>query len=96
MSAIDLDRGIYLERLGDPSKWSGDWRRSGKYLTKEEQTETRSRLAQNETLMMGMMVRRMPSTIIAAVLLVSRETIDSRRRPLGLCLQRGAGTHAGR
>jgi hypothetical protein len=96
MSVIALDRGIYLERLGDPSTWSGDWRRSGKYLSKEQQTETRSRLAQNEALMVGMMVRRQPSTVIAAVLLVSREAIDSRRRPLGLCLQRGAGTHAGR
>lgn len=96
MSALDLDRGIYLERLGDPSKWSGDWRRPGKYLSRVEQTETRSRMAQHETLMLGMMIRRQPSTVIAAVLLVSREAIDKRRRPLGLCLQRGAGTHAGR
>jgi hypothetical protein len=89
MSAISLDRTIYLERLGDPTQWNGDWRRHGNYLAGDRQDFVHERLERNRLLMIGMMIRQQKSTIIAAALCVSREAVDRRRRDLGLSRPRG-------
>lgn len=88
------DRDIYRERLGDPSAWAGDWRRSGRYLAKETHVVVQKRLAANRQLLIGMAIRGQTSGFIAAVLGVSREAIDTRRRPLGLALRRGVAARA--
>ena len=96
MSALALDRGIYLQRLGNPADWSGDWRRHGNYLDREQQQAVREHLERHRLLMVGMMIRRQKSTVISAVLCVSREAVDQRRRDLGLSLPRGNPPGVGR
>jgi len=79
-----LDRSIYFQRLGDPATWTGDWRRHGNYLDKARQEVIASRMRNHEAMIVGMAVRRVPSSAIAAVMCVSREAVDRRLRPLGL------------
>lgn len=81
---VNLDRSIYLNRLGDPSDWSGDWRRPGNYLHGEQQIEVQERLRTHHQMVVGMAIRGIQSSVIAAVFGVSRETVDRRLRPLGL------------
>lgn len=84
-----LDRDIYRERLGDPNEWTGDWRRPGKYLCGEQQGAVQARMQQHRLMLIGMSIRKQPSGLIAAILCVSRETVDTRRRELGLSIPRG-------
>lgn len=86
---MNHDGTVFRERLGDPAEWTGDWRRPGNYLGGEQQQSVHARLEQNRPLMIGMMIRRQKSGVIAAVLCVSREAIDSRRREFGLARPRG-------
>ncbi len=79
-----IDRSDYLARLGNPSTWTGDWRRPGNYLVKERQRVVHARLREGEPTMLGMAIRGHGSQVIAAVFCVSRESIDSRLRPHGL------------
>jgi hypothetical protein len=91
---LTLDRSLYRDRLGDPSSWAGDWSkpspeegdrfRAGHYPTGDEATRVRERMTGLESLIIGMAIRRHKSAFIAAVLCVSRESVDRRLRPLGL------------
>lgn len=79
------DRSPYLARLGDPSTWTGDWRRRGHYLKGEQQKAASERMTELNAMIVGMAVRRaLGSQALAAVLGVSRESVDRRLRPLGL------------
>lgn len=90
---MNHDRSIYRERLGDPSAWTGDWRRPGKYLSKEQQHATQARMRTHHRMLIGMAIRGAKSSVIAAILSVSREAVDRRLRPLGL---KNAPGHFGR
>lgn len=79
----------YVERWGDPTKWDGDWRRSGNYLTKKQQAMASARLETHRRMLVGMAIRGATSRGIAAVFSVSRESVDRRLRPLGLKGQPG-------
>ena len=79
-----LDRTCYRERFGDPATWSGDWRRPGRYLAGGQQQDVQEKLEVNKSMVIGMAIRGRQSSVIAAVLGVSRESVDRRLRPLGL------------
>ena len=78
------DRSIFLKRMGNPKDWSGDWRRTGCYLNGNAQVIVQQRLSSHQMMIVGMAVRQVPSKLVAAVMGVSRESIDRRLRPLGL------------
>lgn len=82
-AALHLDRSIYRDRLGDPSTWTGDWRRPGNYLVGDQQEAVRARMGQHHAMLLGMAIRGHRSKTIAAVFCVSRESVDRRLRPLG-------------
>lgn len=88
-----LDRTSYQQRYGDPSSWKGDWRRHGRYLGGTQQQDVHERLETNKLMVIGMAIRGRQSSIIAAILGVSRESVDRRLRPLGL---KGLPGHVGR
>lgn len=81
-----LDREIYRQRWGDPSTWFSDCSaRPGRYLRGQGSQEAVScRLQARSGLLVGMAIRRVPATVIAACLGVSREAVVKRLRPLGL------------
>jgi hypothetical protein len=93
MSALHLDRELYRRRLGDPTTWSGDWAapstepgdqfRTGNYLSGDRQAEVRARTLALAPMIVGLAIRGHRSSTIAAVVAVSRESVDRRLRPLG-------------
>lgn len=78
-----LDRDVYVQKWGHPSSWSGDWSRKGRYLRKDEQPNIHDRLTAHKQYILGMAARMIPSQVIAAIMGVSRESIDRRLRPEG-------------
>lgn len=85
-SAFAQGREIYLERMGDPRTWTGDWRKcpNGRYLKGEAQRQVNEQLQLHHRLIVALSIRQMPSKVIGAVFGVSREAVDRRLRPLGL------------
>ena len=91
---MKYDGSVFRERLGDPATWSGNWTepspepgdlfRTGNYLAGDKQAEVRARNLALEPMMIGLAIRGHRSGFIAAVMCVSRETVDRRLRPLGL------------
>jgi hypothetical protein len=90
-SAIARGRDTFAERMGDPSTWTGDWRKcpEGNYLKGEEQKKVGAALAKHERMMVGMALRQIPSGTIGSFIGVSRETIGKRLRGFGLNTKRG-------
>ncbi|HEX2099115.1 MAG TPA: hypothetical protein VHF69_00545 [Candidatus Synoicihabitans sp.] len=79
-------RNEYVERFGDPSTWSGDWRRcpNGRYLRDRQQAQVSAQLRTHEQLIIALAIRQVPSRQIGALFGVSRESIDRRLRPHAL------------
>lgn len=77
------DRSTFLDHFGDPSTWEGDWRRRGRYLVGVQQVRTHQALEENHRLIIALAIKQQPSRMIAAVMGVSRESIDRRLRPAG-------------
>lgn len=85
---------VFRNRLGDPATWTGDWSepssesgdrfRTGNYLAGDKQAKVHARIQALEPMMIGMAIRGHRSGFIAAVMCVSRETVDRRLRPLGM------------
>lgn len=74
---------------GDPQTWTGDWRRTGRYLTGERRTQVNRLLTVHDRTLVAMAIRGSTNVAIAAIFSVSREAVAERLRPLGLNIQRG-------
>ena len=97
-SAIARGRDTFAARMGDPTTWTGDWRKcpEGNYLKGEEQKKVVAALAQHELMMVGMALRRIPSGTIGALVGVSREAVSKRLRGFGLNTKRGRPAAVGK